>query len=102
VKTYEGVRSYGQAFVTVNGRALDPRFDLRFHSPDGFEWGYGGSGPAQLALALLADCLGDDEKATAFYQAFKFAVVATLDRDRWRLTELEIRQALLQLNSLGR
>lgn len=49
---YEGKRAYGQTFVTVNGRALDPRFDLRFHSPDGFEWGYGGSGPAQLALAL--------------------------------------------------
>ena len=23
------------------------------HSPDGFNWGYGGSGPAQLAYALL-------------------------------------------------
>jgi len=35
MKTYEGKRSYGQCFVAVNGRALDPRFDLRFHSPDG-------------------------------------------------------------------
>jgi hypothetical protein len=25
------------------------------HSPDGFSWGYGGSGPADLALAILAD-----------------------------------------------
>lgn len=38
MKRYEGKRSYGQCFVTVNSRALDPRFDLRFHSPDGFEW----------------------------------------------------------------
>src|SRR5262245_22144387 len=29
--------------------------ELRNHSPTGFEWGYGGSGPAQLALALLVD-----------------------------------------------
>jgi len=28
-----------------------PRSDLRNHSPNGFEWGYSGSGPAQLALA---------------------------------------------------
>src|SRR5207302_1533158 len=27
------------------------------HSPDGFEWGYGGSGPADLALAILIDHL---------------------------------------------
>jgi hypothetical protein len=28
------------------------------HSPAGFEWGYGGSGPADLARALLIDALG--------------------------------------------
>lgn len=27
------------------------------HSPDGYEWGYGGSGPADLALNILAHCL---------------------------------------------
>ncbi len=36
-------------------RPLGPRLDLANHSPDGFSWGYGGSGPAQLALAILAD-----------------------------------------------
>ena len=30
------------------------RLDLVNHSPTGFEWGYGGSGPAQLAVAMLA------------------------------------------------
>src|SRR5215469_11969326 len=33
------------------------RLELVNHSPSGFDWGPGGSGPAQLALALLADCL---------------------------------------------
>jgi hypothetical protein len=51
--------------------ALDPRFDLRRHSPDGFNWGYEGSGPAQLALALCADVLRDDGRAVASYQTFK-------------------------------
>ena len=41
------------------------------HSPTGFEWGYVGSGPAQLSLALLADALGDDERAQDLYQQFK-------------------------------
>lgn len=36
-------------------RALDPRLDLANHSPTGFGWGYNGSGPAQTALAILAD-----------------------------------------------
>jgi hypothetical protein len=42
----------GGAPVHVDGQPLDPRHDLYNHSPDGFEWGYHGSGPAQLALAL--------------------------------------------------
>ena len=94
MKRYEGKRSYGQCFVTTNGRALDPRFDLRFHSPDGFEWGYCGSGPAQLALALLADHCGNDEQALNFYQRFKWAVIAGLPRHHWALTSEEIDQAI--------
>lgn len=30
----------------------------RRHSPDGFAWGYSGSGPAALARSLLIDALG--------------------------------------------
>ncbi|MBI3418195.1 MAG: hypothetical protein HY043_23135 [Verrucomicrobia bacterium] len=100
MKRYEGKRSYGQCFVTVNGCALDPRFDLRFHSPDGFEWGYGGSGPAQLALALLADHLANAEQALALYQSFKFKVIAGLPREGWTLTSQEIEQALQNLREM--
>lgn len=99
MKHYEGKRSSGQCYVTVNGRALDPRFDLRFHSPDGFEWGYGGSGPAQLALALLSDHLTDEEKALMLYQDFKSAVVAGLPREGWKLTTGQIERALASLAS---
>lgn len=30
------------------------------HSPDGFSWGYGGSGPSELALNLIINALGDE------------------------------------------
>ena len=94
MKRYEGRRE-GYAFVvTVNERPLNPRLDLWKHSPTGFECGYGGSGPAQLALALLAKHLGDDERAVALHQDFKWALVAKLPRTGWTLTSAQIQQAL--------
>jgi Family of unknown function (DUF6166) len=97
MKQYEGRREGYAAIVTVDGQPLNPRLDLWNHSPTGFEWGYGGSGPAQLALALLADHLDDDGKAVSLYQAFKFAVVAKLPKRGWTLTTAEIDRALQSL-----
>lgn len=94
MKEYRGVRIAGEATVTVNGQPLNPRFDLRNHSPTGFEWGYGGSGPAQLALAILADYFADDDEALHVYQDFKFAVIAGIQDDEWRLTTEQIDAAL--------
>jgi hypothetical protein len=45
---------------------------------DGFNWGYGGSGPAQLALALLLEAGIDEARAVQLHQAFKWAIVAAL------------------------
>jgi len=59
---------------------LDTRTDLRNHSPTGFSWGYGGSGPAQLALAMTAHAT-DDETAVEHYQAVKRELVAPADDD---------------------
>lgn len=98
MKTYIGHRTEDGCAVTVSdgngGRGLDPRFDLRTHSPTGFEWGYGGSGPAQLALALAADVLGDDEAALDVYQRLKFRVVGRLPAAGWTLTEAELAGAI--------
>lgn len=72
---------------------LDPKPSqkLRNHSPSGFEWGYAGSGPAQLALALLLDCMGDEQIALRHYQAFKVGHISPLPNDEaWRLTGEEI------------
>lgn len=110
--------------VAAGGEPLDPRADLMNHSPAGFEYGYGGSGPAQLALAILADHFArvpedialarkialrgkaelpelptrePDRLAVACHQAFKGAVVARLDGDAWRLTSADVTRALKKL-----
>jgi hypothetical protein len=96
MKRYVGGRSLAGAQVTVDDRPLDPRFDLKRLSPTGFEWTYEGNGPAQLALALLADHLGDDAKALRLYDRFMRAVVADLDNS-WELTSADIDAALAGL-----
>ena len=66
MKTYTGVRIDPEGCeVYVTGEdgkryPLPLYLEIRNHSPTGFEWGYGGSGPAQLALAILADHFGPD------------------------------------------
>ena len=75
--------------VTVNGEPLDCRYDLLSASPAGFQFGYGGSGPAQLAIAILAHAFGD-EFATTHYQQFKREVVSELPEEGWRLTKQDL------------
>lgn len=85
------------------------------HSPDGFAWGYGGSGPAELARCILIDHFGDDAPCSgclgrepykrrcaicggegvlitpALYQEFKADVIARLPQDKpWVLTTSQI------------
>jgi hypothetical protein len=93
MKVYEGGRGLDGAVVTVDGRPLNPRFDLRRFSAMGFEWTYEGDGPRQLALALLAEHLGDDQKALALTEKFMRDVVSVLD-NAWSMTGQEIDAAL--------
>jgi hypothetical protein len=70
-------------------RPLDPRFDLRQHSPAGFGRGNAASGPSRLALALLADALDDDARALQLYLRFSCRVVAIFPQ-RWTITRSRI------------
>lgn len=79
-------------------RPLPKRLDLRGHSPDGFQWGYSGSGPAQLALALCADATGDDELAIRIYQRFKEEILAPLQENEWAMAALSIREFAASLD----
>lgn len=78
MKKYEGKRIGRLIIVTVDGKPLKYRFDLARHSPTGFEWGYGGSGPAQLALAILAEHCAEVRDALNLHQRFKWNVIAAL------------------------
>jgi hypothetical protein len=47
-----------------------------------------------LALAILADHLGNDEQALNLYQRFKWDVIADLPRNGWTLTSERIDRAI--------
>ena len=96
MKTYEGKRTIDGISVTVDGEPLDERRDIETFTQYGFEWSYEGASPRQLALAILADHLGDDRRAVALSDAFMKAVVAKLDND-WTLTSQEIDTAIQEL-----
>lgn len=96
---YRGERILGPGMeviavrVTVDGRELTPRRSLRVinHSPSGFEWGYRGSGPSQLALGLVLDATGGDaDTARASYQFVRDALVSGWAGDTWQATAAEV------------
>jgi hypothetical protein len=95
-RSYRGYRDAdGVAHVMIVDddrlSALPMQLDLFNHSPTGFEWGYGGSGPAQLALALLADALGDDSTALVLYMRFKWKFIANIPQDAtWEMSRQEV------------
>lgn len=78
--------------VWIDGEQLLPEESQKVfnHSPDGFSWGYHGSGCAQLALAIL---LRFTNKATAlkYYQQFKAMFVAQWDISSSFSTEIDVR-----------
>jgi Family of unknown function (DUF6166) len=56
----------------------------------GFSWGYGGSGTAQLALALLADVV-DADRAVALHQGSKRQRIAPLPQSiDWSMTASDV------------
>jgi hypothetical protein len=101
---YIGTRS-PEGAVTVKvvepgrrARALPRYRSVWNHSPNGFEWSYGGSGPAQLALALCIDALDRDiPRALRIYQNFKFRHVAGFQKDNWSMTKDAVLAAIQTL-----
>ena len=99
---YVGRRRQGDLIVTrlPEGTELthERSLDLVTHSPSGFEVGYIGSGPAQLACGLLLDYYGDEQVAREQYIAFRNQVVSQLECDGaamcWHLTGEEIDTAM--------
>jgi hypothetical protein len=73
-------------YLSDRHRGSRPLRHIVLHSPAGMAWGYEGSGPADLALSILSDVLGERPtpkqlmygqfKAQPHYQAFKRTFVA--------------------------
>ena len=84
---YVGFRSpEGERVYVVRRGQPEPLRHVVHHSPTGFEWGYAGSGPADLAISILADYLGNEETAEDLAGAFKDEVISRLPRTAWILT----------------
>ena len=91
---YTGKRSGEVIEVTVDGDPLDSRIDLRELSQNGFEWGYVGSGPYQLALAILAHHFPNPDTALGNYRSYCETRVLRFAHDGWTLESDDIDIAL--------
>ena len=96
MKHYSGDRTIDGVKVTLDGAALDPHVDIMEFSKNGFEWSYEGPEPRQLALALLADHLGDAGAAKAAVEPFMRAIVANFGNE-WEMSSVDIELALAAL-----
>lgn len=84
-RTFDGMEKRGRAIVDImyldHGERLVQRYVK--HSPDGFEFGYHGSGPSDTALNLLALFIPVKEATRdGMYHTFKDAFVAAVDQEK--------------------
>lgn len=94
----------GGYLVLVDGKELQlkPSQKLRNHSPTGFCWGYTGSGPAQLALALLLAAGVEKHDAEYLYQLFKTQHVARWPNGQDFAVKMDIRAWVHGVQAAGR
>lgn len=99
-KVYQGDRTIDGVQVTVDGALLDQHLEVHTYTDHGFEWSYEGDGPRQLALALLADHLGDSAAAKYHDEAFMTHVVANFGNE-WEMTSEDVDRALSNIGALA-
>lgn len=88
--------------IWVDGRKLSPERSQEVvnHSPTGFSWGYGGSGPSQLALTLMLEFFPKG-KALQIHQDFKRKFIAALPQEDFETTiDLETRSGDLYCDGM--
>jgi len=78
-----------QMISAQGAEPLPMRLDLANHSPSGFEWGYVGAGPAQLALALCAAIM-DSKRAREAYETVEVKLIAPISTDSWTLSVAQV------------
>lgn len=94
MKSYRLIRDcYGPAVICEDDTRNPHHYTVQHvvrHSPTGLNWGYGGSGPADCALSILTDCVGE-ERAERWYQNFKWVFIAQISAEGGVITEESIR-----------
>jgi hypothetical protein len=98
-KIYKGDRTIDGITVTVDGRPLPERTDIKAISEEGFEWSYEGTAPEQLALAILADHTGNAALALELHRPFMRHIVANFDNE-WEMTSADVEEAVTALRGL--
>jgi hypothetical protein len=89
-----GERETGRVWLFE--KELDPRPSqkIRNHSSSGFNWGYNGSGPAQLSLAICLELFGS-EYGKKIYQDFKFWYIGGLPQSDFEV-DIQIQPELFK------
>jgi hypothetical protein len=107
MKTYRGMRRTSGSIdvIIVEDNVAVALPHVVWHSPDGFEWGYHGSGPADLALSILADAVSEKQtrtqakhfdpsacpRAVRAHQEFKREFIAVLDKNNpWEIDAAKV------------
>ena len=97
LRIYKGYRIQNQIGGLVEVHDSEGNFEKLpvneslYQGDDGFEWGYGGAGPRQLAFSLLYDVTQNSVLAARNAQDFKWDVLARIPmEDDWKLTTEEI------------
>jgi hypothetical protein len=104
-KSYHGciVAGFGSVVVCpAQGwpYSLPPRLDLAHCNPAGYAWGYVGSAPAQLSLALLAD-LRNDQFALGWYDQLHRQWTATLaPAEEWTISDTALTELVTRIVDL--
>ena len=103
IKEFHGRRNENgstEVFVVYDDRPPQPLINhAPVRSPDGFEWGYGGSGPFALAKSILHEI--DPKLADQIWlvDAFKWNIIAAIFEDEWTLTIEQIENFIARKTS---
>ena len=86
---YKGSRTIDGLAVSHGGKPLEDYRHIKEFCRAGFEWGYDGDAPRQLAFAILMHHTNDADVALGLERKFASGVVAMLD-NHWEITAAEI------------
>ena len=105
MKVFRGRKSGVDCVVELDNDSYTTQLSLENslqvvdHSPDGFQWGYQGSGPSQLAAAILNEVTEDLEITREYYELFKLNHVSRW-ADEFEINEVQVRDWLRSVGAV--